>query len=185
MLVPGLNFQLTCTTFTVDEAQINTTTDAKVILLYTGCTMLDFKTKAEIDCEAIEPIKAEALILPAETTDGKFALLAEKVKALIKLIKPGTLAVPKPCILPEDGTVTGQVCFKITAATNDTVEPLIETSTACKNRVTLESLNNEIAPPSGFPDLLKYNGQDVNLHGTALLKLTGAHEGLTLGVSLF
>ena len=42
MLEEGLNFQLTCTTFTPDEAKINTTTDAKVILLYSGCT--DVKT---------------------------------------------------------------------------------------------------------------------------------------------
>jgi hypothetical protein len=183
MLVSGLNFQLTCTTFTTDEAQINTTTDAIVILLYTGCTVLNFKTKTE-ECHVAEPIKAEALILPAETTDGKPALLAEKVKALIQLIKTGTLAAPKPCILPEDGTVTGEVCFKITDATNNTVEPLIETSTACKNRAALEGLNNEVTT-GGVPDLLKYVGQDIVLDGTALLKLTGAHQGLTLGVSLF
>jgi hypothetical protein len=185
MLVPGLNFQLTCSAFTVDEAVINTTTDAKVILLYTGCTMLDFTTKAEIECHVVEPIKSEFLLLPAETTDGKPAVLAEKVKMLTKLIKPGTLAAPKPCILPEDNVVTGEVCFKITATTNDTVEPLIETSTACLNRVTLEGLNNEVAPPSGFPDLLKYGGQDITFDIKAILKLTGAHNGLALGVSLF
>jgi hypothetical protein len=184
MLVEGLNFQLTCSAFTVDEAVINTTTDAKGVLLYTGCTTLDFTNKTEIECHVVEPIKAEALILPAETTDGKFALLAEKVKALIKLIKTGTLGAPKPCVLPEDNTVTGEVCFKITDATNDTTEPLAETSTACKNRAALEGLNNEVTT-GGFPDLLKYGGQDVVLHGTALLKLTGAHEGLTVGVSLF
>jgi hypothetical protein len=183
MLVPGLNFQLSCTAFTVDEGVINTTTDAKALFLYSGCTILDSTTKAEIPCEVVEPIKSEALILPAELTDGTPAVLFEKLKELIKLTKVGDLT--KPCILPEDGTVTGEVCYKITPVTVDTVAPLLETSTACKNRVTLEGLNNEVAPPSGFPDLERYSGQDVVFHLKLILKLTGAHQGLTLGVSLF
>jgi hypothetical protein len=183
MLVPALNFQLSCTAFTVDEGVINTTTDAKAVFLYSGCTILDSTTKAEIPCEVVEPIKSEALILPAELTDGTPAVLFEKLKELIKLTKAGDLT--KPCILPEDNTVTGEVCFKIKDGTNDTVAPLIEAPATCKNRSTLEGLNTEVAPPSGFVDLLKYSGQDVDLHGATLLKLTGAHAGLTLGVSLF
>ena len=187
MLVSGLNFQLTCAEFTVDEGVINTTTDAKVILLYKKCTTLDFTTKAEIACHVVEPIKAEFLLLPAETTDGKFAVLAEKLKTLIRLIKNAEelgKEFPKPCVLPEDNVLTGEICFKIKDGTNDTVEPLIEAPATCKNRSTLEGLNNEVAS-GGVPDALKYGAQPVTLDGIACLKLLGEHAGKTLGVSLF
>ena len=184
MLVPGLNFQLSCKEFSVEKGDIVSGSDAKSVLLYKGCTTLDVKTLAESPCEVVEPIKAEALLLPAETTDGKFAILAEKIKALVKLILVGTLPAPKPCILPEDNTVTGEVCFKITDATNDTVAPLIEAPATCKNRSTLEGLNNEVTT-GGFPDLVKYGAQPVTLDGKAVLSLIEGHNGLTLGVSLF
>lgn len=182
MLVPGLNFQLSCTGATADEGVINTSTDAKATFLYTGCTTLDLTTKAEIECEVVEPIKSEALILPAELTDGSPAVLFEKLKALIRLTKKGDLT--KPCILPEDNTATGEICYKIIPATNDMTVVLVEASATCKNRSTLEGLNNEVTS-GGVPDLEKYGGQDALFDNQFKLALTGAHKGLTLGVSLF
>lgn len=180
LLAPSVNFHFTCTAFTVDEGLINTTTDAKLILLYSGCTVLETQKLAEIPCEVVEPIKAEALVLPAELTDGKPALLAEKVKELIRLTKLGDLT--KPCILPEDNTVTGEFCFKITDATNDTTEPLIEAPATCKNRSALEGTE---VTSGGVPDLLIYGGGIMVLDMKAVLSLTGEHKALTLGVSLF
>ena len=183
MLVPGLNFQLTCSALTIDNGNINSALDAIVVILFPGnkCTTLDFTTKAEIPCEVVD-ITAEALFLPAElAADGKPAVLAEKVKALIKLTKVGDLS--KPCTLPQDNVVTGEVCFKITDATNDTVKPLIEAPVTCKNREKLEGISNEVTA-GGFPDLVKYGVQDVTLDGKAVLFLTDA-KFKTLGVSLF
>jgi hypothetical protein len=180
MLVEGLNFQLSCTAFTVDEGVINATTAAKAVLLFKGCTTLDFTTKAEIPCEVVEPIRSEFEFLPAELTDNKPALLVERTKGLLKLTKVGELT--KPCTLPEDNTVTGEFCFKIIDGTNDTVKPIVETSTLCKKRNVLEGTE---VTSGGIPDLLKYGGQDGTLHLKATLFLEGAHKGLTLGVSLF
>ena len=185
MLVPTLNFQLTCTAFTVDEGVINTTTDAKGVLLFTGCTTLEYLKTLEIPCEVVEPIKAEALILPAELIKPEPlppAILAEKVKALIKLTKVGDLT--KPCTLPEDNTVLGDVCFLIKEGTNDTAKPLIEAPATCKNRIELEKAET---PGAGVIDLLKYGvNNHVTLDGKSLLFLTDEKfKDKTLGVSLF
>jgi hypothetical protein len=194
LLVPGLNFKINCTAFTVDEGAINTNTDAKGILLYTGCTTLSItKSPEEIACEVVEPIKAEALILPAEMIEDKVtkealpvAVLAEKIKALINLTKVGDLT--KECILPFDNIVKGELCLKIKVGTNDTAEPLVLSNdtiqTECKERKTLEALGEEVAS-GGFKDKLLYGAQEVTVDGAATLKLTGLHKGLALGVSLY
>ena len=60
--------------------------------------------------------QSRILKLTGQTSDGKPAILAEKIKALIRLIKNAAelgKVEPKPCILPEDNTVTGEFCFKI------------------------------------------------------------------------
>ena len=201
LLVPGLNFKVTCTAFTVDEGVINSNTDAKGILLYTGCTTLSISTGAEIACEVVEPIKAEALILPAELTNGEPAILAEKIKALINLTKKDELN--KECILPFDNVVKGELCLKIRTIndpadpageggakleTNDTTEPLVLTNetiqTQCKERKALEALGEEVAS-GGFKDKLLYGAQEVTVDGAAKLKLLTPHLGKTLGVSLY
>ena len=201
LLVPGLNFKISCTGFAVDEGIINSNTDAKLVLLYTGCTALSISTGAEIACEVIEPIKLEGLVLPAELTNGELAALAEKIKSLIGLTKVGDLT--KECVLPFDSVVKGELCFKIRSKndpadpageggekleTNNTATPLAFTNDTiqgqCKERKTLEALAEEVAS-GGFKDKLLYGAQEINVDGTAKLKLTSAHEGKTFGVSLF
>lgn len=201
MLVPGLKFELNCEKFSVDEGAIETSEDAKAILLYTECSTLEYDPLnpaklGEIKCHVKEPIKAEALLLPAELTkkDPKGillpAILAEKIKALVQLSDSEITAQwplgSLPCILPEDNTVTGEVCLWVTEATNDKVKPLVETNSGieCKERKVLEGLNDEVLS-GGFKDKLKYGAQEVTLDGKAILELTGVHKGLTLGVSLF
>ena len=181
LLVPGLNFKISCTAFTVDEGKINTNTDAKAVFLYTGCTTLSItKSPEEIACEVVEPVKVEALLLPAELTNGEPAVLAEKIKALINLTKPKVLT--EECILPFDNVVKGEICLKIKAGTNDTVEPLLlsndSTQKECKERATLEG-----AEGAGFKDKLLYGSQEVTVDDAKKLKLTGSHVKLTLGVS--
>jgi hypothetical protein len=194
LLVPGLNFKYNCNSFTVDEGVINTNTDAKLTMLYTGCTTLSItKSPEEIACEVVEPIKAEFLALPAEMIEDKVikevlpvAILLEKIKALINLTKVGDLT--KECILPFDNIVKGELCLKIKVGTNDTAEPLVLSNdtiqTECKERKTLEALGEEVAS-GGFKDKLVYGAQEVIVDGAATLKLLSPHNGKTLGVSLY
>jgi hypothetical protein len=202
MLVAGLNFQLRCTAFTVDEGVVESNTLGKGVLLYTGCTTLSItKFPEEIHCHVKEPIKAEGIFLPAELETPKAlkdlpAVLVEKIKALITLHLPAAKLGEVPCVLPLDNTVTGEVCLKID--NNDTVEPLVLAgidptsgeAITCLHRPTLEALTEGLnAKGEGFKDVLKYGAQTAVLDGTAHLFLTGepplGHKGLTFGVSLY
>jgi hypothetical protein len=172
MKVPILKFELNCTAMTTDEGHISSNTHGKAILLYTGCTALDLSalpTITEFDCHVTEPIKAEALLLPTETDSGEPAILAEGIKALVVLHLKGTpLLKEKICVLPLDNTVTGTACFEVTLGSNDTVLPLVIPNATC-----------------AAADELKYGGQKATLEGAAELLLNGAHNGKTLGVSLY
>ncbi len=183
MLVAGLNFQLSCTASTVDEGHITSNTDAKGIVLFTGCTTLSItKFPEEIHCHVAEPIKVEGLLLPAELEDGTPAVLLEKVKVLVRLWLPSvTEPLKKECILPNDNVVSGELCIAI--KNNDTVEPLSASneSIKCKPRNTLEGTEGS----GSTQDLMKYGGQAVVLDGEGRVFLTGIHTGLTLGVSLY
>jgi hypothetical protein len=193
MLVAGLNFELNCTTFTTDEGIINSNTDGKAVLLYTGCSTLvlnKLPTVEEIDCHVTEPIRAEALILPTELLtpelDGP-ALLAEKIKALIKFhLEKTALLEEKPCVLPLDNTVTGEVCFQILPKTNDTVLPLVlaKTGIECLETAALESLTLK-EDGKGFKDKLLYGAQAAVLDGGAFLHGVAPHDKSTFGVSLY
>ena len=188
MLVPGLGFELNCTAFVVDEGAIESKTDAVFVLLYTGCTTLvsNLPTKEEIDCHVTEPIKVEALFLPAELkapTLGAPAVLAEKLKTLIRLHSKATAltAEPKPCILPLDNIVTGEICFQIN--NNDTATPLLLTnaSVECKERPTLEALTES----AGVKDVVKYGAQVITFDAAATLLSPAPVLDATLGVSLY
>jgi hypothetical protein len=168
--VAGLNFELNCTSFTTHEGHISSNTHAKAVLLYTGCSTLSLSALTEMDCHVQEPVTAEALLLPAETTAGGPAILAESIKALVTLHLKGTPVLKeKPCIWPLDNTITGTACFEITPATNDTKLPLLIAGAIC----------------SGSVDELKYGSQTATLEGKAELLLTGPHHGTPLGVSLY
>lgn len=202
LLVPTLNFQINCTNFTVDEGNINSNTDAKFILLYTGCTTLTNDTKAEIKCEVVEPIKAEALLLATELTNAESAVLAEKIKAVINLTHEGDLT--KVCILPFQTTVKGEACLIVELAINNPPEPLVRTNdtlqTRCAALTQLEGVwanaplgkthdeilkMEETVPPTVVLDKLLFGAQPVTIDGSATVKLTGTHKGFNLCVSLF
>jgi hypothetical protein len=190
MLVAGLNFELNCTTMATDEGIINTNTDAKIVLLYSGCSTLilnKLPTAEEVDCHVSEPIRVEALLLPTELlkpfTDEP-AILAEKIKALIVFHLKGTAQLKeKPCILPLDNTVTGEVCFEIVPGTNDTLLPLLIAGAGieCLDVTALESLTLGF----GFTDKLKYGAQIAVLDVGVFLDGLGAHKDSTFGVSLY
>jgi hypothetical protein len=182
LLVSALNFKLSCTTVTVDEGEVTSNTDAKMIVLNTGCTALTINTSAEIDCHITEPIKVEALLLPAELTNGEPAVLAEKIKGVIEFHLKGTpLLKEKACVLPLTNNLSGETCSAIKS--NDTVEPLAVSGSSieCKERTALESLTEG----AGVKDVLKYGAQTAISDGASILSLTGPHKGMTMGVSLY
>ena len=188
LLIPGLNVEINCTGFTVQEGLIANGVDAKAKLLYEGCTALEEAAplgelagceivNADAESPAAKQIGATALILPTELNDGTFAVLAEGIVATV-LTKP-----EQGCLLPTTTKIKGEVCFKI-AAGNDTVEPLIESNKTiqgeCVERTALEGLTIG----KGFKDKLLFGTQEAFVDGKAKLFLIKAHEGLTLGVSL-
>ncbi len=201
LLVSGLNFKLTCGEFSVDEGVINSNSDAKAVLLYKKCTTLEFNSPFnEIPCHVAEPIKAEALILPTEMLKEAgggeplpYAILAEKIKALIRLWETNAAKpLTNECTLPNDNVVTGELCLKIDPTTNH--QPVVRVTTdvdiqkLCKPKKELNGgsdTEGSVEEPA-FPilDKLVYGGQEVFVDGAAKLKLTGAHEGKTLGVLL-
>jgi hypothetical protein len=85
-------------------------------------------------------------------------------------------------VLPLDNVLTGEFCLEIKNATNDTVKPLLYTdrNVECLERVALEG-----AQGLGVKDAVKYGAQQIVFDIAADLSLTGAHAGLTLGVSLY
>jgi len=184
--IPGLNVEINCTGFTVQAgSEINTATDAKGKLLYEGCTALEeLAPLGELTgCELVSNhegdnkhhITAEALILPTELNDGSYAILAEKIEAAV-LTKPGL-----GCILPKTTKIVGELCIKI--ANNETTEvELISSRTIqglCKERTTLEGTEG-----SGVKDKLLFGAQEAFVTASADVKLTGAHNGYSLGVLL-
>jgi len=196
LLIPGLNVEINCTGFTVQEGNLNSPTDASGKLLYEGCTALSITPLAELEgCEIVTPeheevggaphhVTATGLILPAELTDKKSgteelepALLIEKIEA--KVVTHKELG----CILPALTTVKGELCIKIDE--NDTVEPLLLSSQAiqglCKPKKVLEELGEG---EGEIKDKLLFGAQEAFIDGSARVFLTGAHNGLTLGVSL-
>jgi hypothetical protein len=168
MKVAGLNFELNCTTMVADEGHISSGTDAKVILLYTGCSALvlnKLPAIEELDCHVTEPIRSEALVLTTVTSKGEPALLVEGTKSLIVFHLKGTPQLKeKPCVLPLNNVVSGTSCLAITAG-NDTVAPLVTHVQACSG------------------DEIKYGAQKATLEAAAELFLVGTHTGMTLGVS--
>jgi hypothetical protein len=185
LLVPGLNFKISCTTVTVDEGVVTSNTDAKMVVLNTGCTALSIDKSEEIDCHATEPITVEALLLPAELlkpVKDDPAVLAEKIKGIIEFHLKGTpLLREKPCVLPLKNSVTGETCAAI--KNNDTVEPLAVSGAGieCLERPALEALTEG----AGVKDGLKYGAQTAISDGASILSLVGPHKGMTMGVSLY
>jgi hypothetical protein len=180
LVVPGLNLEINCEEFTVLKGGVHSNTDAEGELSYSKCSALEANSPlAEIKpCTVDEPIVAAGLILPAELTNGNPAVLAEKIKATILLLGA-------ECTLPEVNVVKGEVCLAIDS--NDTAKPLLLGSQAiqgeCKQRPTLEALTEG----AGVKDQLLYGKQEAFIKGSAVVFLTGAHEGenKTLGVSLY
>ena len=186
VLILGLSAQISCTTGSVSKGHIAEATKATVEIAFTGCTTLAIKSSTEIECHVKEPVVASATLLPTLLNDVAHtpAILVEGIKALIELtekIAAGKPLTKNPCILPQDNVFSGELCLKITAG-NETKTVSVQANEAiqkeCDERPTLEALTEG----AGFKDKMKYGTQEVFLDASASLFLTGAHNGVVLGV---
>lgn len=109
LLVAGRSLEIRCTTLTLNEGKINTSTDASGKATFTGCKSFDHKTLTELkECllKTLETIEAKALVLPI-LHGGENFLLFEPQGA-----EPFTTVSYKPgigCTLPLNNPVTGAV----------------------------------------------------------------------------
>jgi hypothetical protein len=199
LLVPAINVEINCEKFSIVSGVINTVSHAEGKLLYEECTALELGgTLSELTgCELVvnhegdnrHHVTASAIILPAELKDGTPAVLAEKIEAKV-LTKAET-----GCILPKTTNVTGELCLKVDG--NHTLEPELLASQAiqgeCRARLTLEGtevtgttaeIEKLEKEGKAFLDELKFGANPAFVDGKAKIKLTGAHEGKTIGVLL-
>jgi len=184
--IPALNAEINCEKFSIVSGEINTATDASGELLYEECTALEESAPlGELTgCLIVvnhtgdnrHHITAKALILPAELTDGSYAVLAEKIEATVLTIEG------EGCLLPKTTKIKGELCLKVD--NNESVEPELLASTEiqglCKERTSLEALSEG----GGVKDKLLFGAQEAFVTGKADVHLTGEHNGYSLGVLL-
>ena len=190
LLVSKLNLEIKCPKFKVISGLILTALDADVTLLYEECKSFAISNLEELPCHVsdapLNPTKlhitVSALLLPIEFASGDYGILVERIATTISFLE-GT-----GCPLPLKNKISGEVCFLITPATNDTTVPLIESSQAiqesCPPRKVLEGLEkiNEVGATN--KDKILYGTNEAFFDAKAKLSLTGEHAGLTLGVLL-
>jgi hypothetical protein len=195
--IPALNTEINCNKFSITSSFINSTTDGDASFLYEECTVLTISTKAEQPCHIVVNhttdkrlhITATALLLPAELTDGTPAVLFEKIVATV-LTEEGT-----ECTLPKTTKIPGEACFRVLK--NHTAEPELETNQtiqkSCNPRLTLEGIEFSgtlaereklEAEGKGVLDKILFGINEAFITAKADIRLTGAHEGKTLGVLL-
>jgi hypothetical protein len=163
LLVPGRNLTISCTTGTLSNAVLKTTTEGTGEITFSGCSALNHKTGAALPCKVTEPIVASGKIKPFLHEKTKKYVTAEPKEV------GGNFTVVEltgvECTLPVKNPVTGFVSAEVT--TNDAVVDLITASEAFSKLVK---------------DTLKFGGFEafVNAKGTA--ELEGTHAGFKLGV---
>jgi len=189
LLVAALNLEIRCEKLSIQGGLITSGTHAEGKLLFEVCnpftlTLVPY-SKCHVYISAIDKklhITATALFLPAEIlTTNAPAILLEKITGSVLI--ESTDPMNPECTLPEHATLKGELCTVID--NNQTVEPLILYSNTiqgtCKPRNVLEGTEQS---SGGTKDQLLYGNQIANIDGAAHLLLTGAHAGMTLGVSL-
>ena len=173
-LVPKLNFSIKCPEIEVVEGRILNGTLGDLKLLYKKCKTFSISKPAEeLPChlsdvqsgkpELLHITNSLTLIKPIEFPSGDFGVLATLGEFFLNYLS-GT-----GCPLPLKNSLSGTGCALIEAATNDTTEPL--------------GLASEAIQKSCGAKLL-YGVNEAFGDGSAKVFLTGAHSGLTLGVSL-
>ena len=186
--MPNLNIEINCEKGKMIGGLIASPTDAKVEkILLEDCTLLEFKAPlAEISICHVSDVHTgnpsvlhitvlNPLLLPVEFASGDYGILAEKISAFINFLS-GT-----GCTLPLKTELNGEICFLITPATNDAVEPVVTSSE------TIQSSCPEVPLVEGgakLKDTLRFGFQPAFFTGSFKLKLLAPHNGLTLGVLL-
>jgi len=181
--IPGLNTEINCESGELTGGLIATALDAKIAkILFKECTALSISkllviAERELPCH-VSDVHAGAptqlhvtaltniLALPVEISAGppvQYGVLAENISVFVNFLS-GT-----GCPLPLKTEVKGEVCFLITAATNDTPNVLIHTDSTIQKSCPEVNL-----PPNGVKkDTLLYGAQEAFIKGSGILTLTG------------
>lgn len=184
ILIPNANLEINCPEFEVIEGLILSPTDADIKLLHKGCRAFSITPLEELkachlsDVAGGKPellhITSNSLLLPVEFADGKYGILLEKIVAIVSFLSG------LGCPLPLKNVIKGEICLKITSG-NDTTEPLIQSNQAIQGEcpaIKLEGFG------SVAKDKMLFGVNEAFIDRSAVLKLTGEHAGLTLGVLL-
>ena len=196
--VPGLNIEINCEKFSIVFGAINSTSDAEGTLLFEECTVLNTSGGlVEQPCHIVVNhtgdkrlhLTAKGLLLPAELNDGTPAILVEKLEAKM-LTEEGT-----ECVLPKTTVMKGELCLKVDK--NHTVEPELLASEAiqksCNPRLTLEGTEFSgtlaerqklEAEGKAFLDIMFFGVNEAFTTAKVDVRLSGIHNGMTLGVLL-
>jgi hypothetical protein len=163
LLIAGRNLALSCTTGTISNSELKTTTLATGEMTFSGCTALNHKTGAELPCTVTTPIVASFQVIPFLHEKTKKYVTAEPKEAggnftTIEL-------TGAECTLPVKNPVTGKISAEVT--TNDAVVDLFTASEAFSKLVK---------------DTLKFGGFEGFINGKATGELEGVHLGYKFGV---
>jgi hypothetical protein len=176
LLIPALNTEIKCTEVTVTGGLIKNSGEGKATsLLYKNCKTFHSSVE-DTNCHVSDVHSGNASVLhvtalhpllkPIEFTSGDFGVLASGFEVFINFLSG------MGCTLPLKNSVTGSVCGLISAATNETVVPLV-------------SFSKTIQESAGCGDKLLFGAQTAFIDGSAELSLTGHTIGKALGVLLF
>jgi hypothetical protein len=176
LLIPALNTEITCTEMLVTGGLIASSTDGKAAsFLYKNCKVFHALVE-DPNCHVsdvhtgnpsvLHVTALHPLLKPIEFTSGDFGILVSGFEVFINFLSG------MGCTLPLKNSVTGSVCGLISAATNETVVPLV-------------SFSKTIQESAGCGDKLLFGAQTAFIDGSAELSLTGHTIGKALGVLLF
>lgn len=174
LLVKQRGINIKCTGFTVNSGLIESTTHGQGEITFEGCKVFNHNGDGALAVctvhssgAANEIIKASALLLPVLHGGGNY-VRAEHTKTG-EVLNPFTTieVLGASCAARGTYATKGSVVAEVTAATNNTVTPLINLSE------TIQKL---------LGDVLSFGAFEAFINGSATLSLTGTHAGMKLGV---
>lgn len=164
LLFPSRSFKIDCTSSSVG-GKINTSTDAQLMITFSGCLTLAIPTNDHIPCElkTLQTITMSTLVLPI-AHGGESFLLLEPLPGNTSLttisFKSGT-----GCTLFLNMPITGSISALVDAL--DAVKSLV-------------LFNPAIQLLTG--DVMSFGGHSIYVDSHVALELTGVHAGQKLGI---
>jgi hypothetical protein len=163
ILEPGRNLTILCTKLDFTGKFLNEN-EALVESIFLECEALSLDEKQKLPCTLVGGGIKTVLLALAKKHEGQAFILFEGDPAGAAL---GTIEYTgAECTLPKTNTIAGSLVGELQKA--ETVEPLLKFESAIQKL---------------FGDKINYGTLELVLDGSIVLKLTGSHAGLTLGVA--